>query len=48
MILYIKNPKKFPDSKNISKILDLLFTHKKNIEISDDNNGKNDQQAELD
>ena len=46
--LNIKNPKKFPDSKNISKILDLLFTHKKNIEISDDNNGKNDQQAELD
>ena len=25
----IKNPRKFPDSKNISQILDLLFAHKK-------------------
>lgn len=40
--LNIKNPKKFPDSKNISKILDLLFTHKRNIEIHNDNNSKND------
>ena len=38
----IKNPRKFPDSKNISKILDLLFAHKKNIEIHNDNNSKND------
>ena len=37
----IKNPRQFPDSKNISKILDLLFAHKKNIEIHNDNNSKN-------
>ena len=48
--LNIKNPKKFSDSKNISKILDLLFAHKKNIEIRNrnDNNSKNGQQIELD
>ena len=43
----LKNPRKFPDSKNISKILDLLFAHKKNIEIHNDNNSKNDHQIEL-
>ena len=37
----IKNPREFPDSKNISQILDLLFGHKKNIEIHNDNNSKN-------
>ena len=46
--VYIKNPRKFSDSKDISKILDLLFAHKKNIEIRNDNNSKNDQQIELD
>lgn len=43
----IKNPRKFSDSKDMSKILDLLFAHKK-IEIRNDNNSKNDQQIELD
>lgn len=48
--LNIKNPRKFSDSKDISKILDILFAHKKNIEIRNrnDNNSKNDQQIELD